>query len=138
MAAVCALALGAAHVLLELKLDALGAFATVLDQCAAWHDVLLHSLKQCQHSLRLAHAGHSHDLVLIVDVVGQELALLHLTANDNLAVADRIVADELQRLVVVAGPEEGDTAVWDELAHHVEGGVGALLKCNNPVLDTAA
>jgi hypothetical protein len=49
------------------------------------------------------------------------------------------VANILQRLVVVSGPEEWDLTVGALFAKHVKSGVGALVQCSHPVFrsDTA-
>ena len=124
--------------MLELVLDSFWFLYAVLDEFSLGHAVLLHSLEQGQHGLGFAHASHSHDLIVLVDVVGKELSLAEVSLDDDLLVADGIVSNELKGAVVHARPEEGDALVRHVLVHHVEGCVGALLKSHDPMFDPGA
>lgn len=78
--------------------------------------------------------GYSHDSVLsIVDVVRHKLVGHHVTFDMSRGSVSATSA-VLDALVVVASPKEGNLAVGHELAHHVEGSVGALIKGNVPML----
>ena len=46
------------------------------------------------------------------------------------------MSNVLKTLVVMPSPEEWDVAIWDKLAHHVECGVGPLIKSVDPVLNS--
>ena len=53
----------------------------------------------------------------------------------NLVIASA-VAHILKTLVVMSSPEEGNIAVWNELAQHVESCVRALVESIDPVLNS--
>ena len=138
LAAVRTLAPATAGVLLDLELDSLWRLPAALDELTLWHQVLLHRREEGEHGFGLAHTSHSDDLIVLVDVVGKELALGELSLDDDLLVADGVVTDELKRLIVHASPEERDALVRHELVHHVEGNVGSLFESHNPMLNAGS
>merc|ERR1719350_2366285 len=111
LAAIRTLAPTTAGVLLDLHLDSLWRLPAVLDELTLRHQVLLHGREEGKHGFGLAHACHSDDLIVLVDVVGEELLLFELALDDDLLVADGVVTDKLKRAIVHAGPEERDALV---------------------------
>ena len=76
-------------------------------------------------------------MVLVINIVGDELAGHDITGDVSLDGASRVTRI-LHALVVVAGPEEGHGAVWHKLTHHVECGISSLIKRNVPMLSPGA
>ena len=138
LAAVGTLALTTTNVLLELEFDGGRLLATTFNEGCLRHQILLHGSQKGQHLLGFTHASYSHNLVIFVHVVGEEFSLVHLPLDDDLLVADRVAANELQAAVVVARPEEWNATIGNELVEHVERDVGTLFQSNNPMFNSGA
>ena len=130
-AAVGTLALATTHVLFDFFLNSLDCLLSILDSWSLGHETLLHSLHADKH-WAISLSCHSHNLVVIIDVVSCELIRHHISLNVNWC-SIVTIATVLNTLVVIACPKEGNRAVRYQFAKHVESCMASLILSNIPM-----
>lgn len=127
------LALACTLILSKPRSDSLESLFATFDVLGTWHQVLVEGFQKCEHSWRVLLASNLNDLVAL-NVEGNELVGCKISLYKDLIVVS--ITHDLESLVVVACPEEGNVAEGHHLSKHVEGSVRPLVHGYIVMLDS--